>query len=88
MVLWGGGAPIDGGRVCKDGKRLFGPGKTWRGFLLGPLLFGIPVSLVIHGIVYYFWPTALTNYLLYMYGRPGAYVMFNIGPENARNDGD
>lgn len=34
-VLVGGGKPIDGGRNWRDGKRLFGDGKTWRGFLGG-----------------------------------------------------
>ena len=32
-------APIDGGRVLKDGKRLFGDNKTWKGFL-GMVAFG------------------------------------------------
>jgi CDP-2,3-bis-(O-geranylgeranyl)-sn-glycerol synthase len=31
----GGGAPIDGGRILSDGRRLFGEGKTWRGLYLG-----------------------------------------------------
>ncbi|MEK6975224.1 MAG: CDP-2,3-bis-(O-geranylgeranyl)-sn-glycerol synthase [Candidatus Thermoplasmatota archaeon] len=31
-------APIDGGRLGKDGKRLLGPGKTWRGLAGGTLL--------------------------------------------------
>ena len=26
-------APVDGGRVLKDGRRLFGDNKTWKGFL-------------------------------------------------------
>lgn len=29
-VLVGGGRPIDGGRVWRDGRRLLGDGKTWR----------------------------------------------------------
>lgn len=31
-------APIDGGRLGKDGKRLLGPGKTWRGLVGGTVL--------------------------------------------------
>ena len=31
----GGGAPMDGGRNFTDGRRLFGEGKTWRGFIIG-----------------------------------------------------
>jgi len=45
-------APIDGGRVAKDGKRLLGPGKTWRGLaggaVAGALTAGV-VSLVVPG---------------------------------------
>jgi CDP-2,3-bis-(O-geranylgeranyl)-sn-glycerol synthase len=37
-VVVGGGAPIDLGRRWRDGKRLLGDGKTWRGLLLAPLL--------------------------------------------------
>jgi CDP-2,3-bis-(O-geranylgeranyl)-sn-glycerol synthase len=36
-VKVGGGTPMDFGRIMKDGRRVFGPGKTWRGFLLGGL---------------------------------------------------
>ena len=31
----GGGRPIDGGRMYRDGRRIFGDGKTWRGFMTG-----------------------------------------------------
>ncbi|MFX0146335.1 MAG: CDP-archaeol synthase, partial [Candidatus Hodarchaeota archaeon] len=31
MVIVGGGKPIDRGKFCKDGRRLFGEHKTWRG---------------------------------------------------------
>lgn len=37
-VVVGGGAPIDLGRTWRDGKRILGDGKTWRGLLLAPLL--------------------------------------------------
>lgn len=36
-VLGGGGRPIDGGRVFRDGNRLLGDGKTVRGFLVGTI---------------------------------------------------
>ena len=32
-VLFGGGAPIDSGRTLRDGERVFGDGKTWRGLV-------------------------------------------------------
>ena len=44
-VLFGGGRPIDGGRMLADGHRLFGDGKTWRG-LGGGVLVGVVVALL------------------------------------------
>lgn len=38
-VIFGGGMPIDRGRVLRDGHRLFGDGKTVRGFVVG-VVFG------------------------------------------------
>lgn len=34
-AVFGGGKPIDGGRTLKDGRRIFGDGKTYRGFFSG-----------------------------------------------------
>jgi len=42
-VVLGGGPPIDGGTSWRDGRRLFGDGKTVRGFVLG-VLAGIAVG--------------------------------------------
>jgi CDP-2,3-bis-(O-geranylgeranyl)-sn-glycerol synthase len=44
-ALLGGGRPIDGGRSFRDGKRILGDGKTWRGLFLG-ILAGIAIGLV------------------------------------------
>lgn len=43
-VLFAGKTPIDFGRNFVDGKRIFGPGKTFRG-LIGGTLSGIAVGL-------------------------------------------
>lgn len=37
-VFVGGGAPIDLGRNWRDGRRILGDGKSWRGLILGPPL--------------------------------------------------
>ncbi|MHA2378594.1 MAG: CDP-2,3-bis-(O-geranylgeranyl)-sn-glycerol synthase [Candidatus Thorarchaeota archaeon] len=37
-VIFGGGRPMDGGRVFSDGYRILGDGKTVRGFLVGVFL--------------------------------------------------
>jgi CDP-2,3-bis-(O-geranylgeranyl)-sn-glycerol synthase len=37
-VLVGGGIPIDFGKTWKDGKRVLGDGKTWRGLFSGTFI--------------------------------------------------
>ena len=37
-VIFGGGRPIDGGRIFLDGKPIFGAHKTFRGFFAGLLI--------------------------------------------------
>ena len=36
-VLFGGGTPVDMGKKWRDGRRIFGNGKTWNGFIGGSL---------------------------------------------------
>ncbi|HEV8361672.1 MAG TPA: CDP-2,3-bis-(O-geranylgeranyl)-sn-glycerol synthase [Candidatus Thermoplasmatota archaeon] len=48
-VKLGGGTPMDFGKVLRDGRRVFGPGKTWRGFLLGGLA-GVLVGAALHAL--------------------------------------
>lgn len=48
-VLVGGGKPIDSGKNWKDGKRILGDGKTWRGLFSGAFVgitagFGLVVA--------------------------------------------
>lgn len=47
-VLFGGGAPIDGGRTW-GGRRVLGDGKTWRG-TAGGTAAGVAVALVLSAI--------------------------------------
>jgi len=49
--LVGGGMPIDFGKTYKDGKRILGDGKTWRGLIIGTLIgmiggFGLSVGAI------------------------------------------
>ena len=37
-VIVGGSIPIDFGKILKDGHRIFGDGKTWRGLFAGTFL--------------------------------------------------
>lgn len=55
-VVFGGGGPIDGGRKFSDGRPIFGPGKTVRGFLAGL------VAGTIMGAI----QTAITSQTLYI----------------------
>jgi CDP-2,3-bis-(O-geranylgeranyl)-sn-glycerol synthase len=48
-VLVGGGTPVDFGKKWKDGKRILGDGKTWRGLFAGAFIgmtagFGLAVA--------------------------------------------
>ena len=48
-VLVGGGTPIDFGKTWKDGTRILGDGKTWRGLIAGAFIgmtagFGLSVA--------------------------------------------
>ena len=82
MMLFGkGGTPIDKGRLCKDGNRLFGPGKTLKGFILGPL-FGIVASLCIHSILIFSWD-GIENIIFAFWGGERDYKLFNSTPEAA-----
>ncbi len=50
-VLVGGGRPIDSKKTWKDGKRILGDGKTWKGLIIGTLLgmiagFGLVIAAV------------------------------------------
>jgi len=87
MLITGGGTPIDFGHVCKDGRRLFGPGKTWRGLFGGPLLIGLPFSLLVHGILIACWP-ALEAYITLLFTEAegtNTYVLFALDPDAAVN---
>jgi len=53
-VVFGGGAPIDLGRTLRDGERLFGDGKTWRGLVGGTLaggLLGLVLTLPVNALL-------------------------------------
>jgi CDP-2,3-bis-(O-geranylgeranyl)-sn-glycerol synthase len=50
-LLVGGGTPIDFGKTYKDGKRILGDGKTWRGLFVGAFVgmtsgFGLSVVAI------------------------------------------
>ena len=64
-VVLGGGTAIDGGRKWNDGQRLFGDGKTVRGFFAG-VLAGVAVG-ALEG-------AALFGGSLDIYGHPQIYV--------------
>jgi CDP-2,3-bis-(O-geranylgeranyl)-sn-glycerol synthase len=49
-VIPGWKAPIDGGRMAKDGRRVLGAGKTWRG-LVGGTVLGAITALVVAWLV-------------------------------------
>ena len=48
-LAFGGGTPVDGGKECKDGRRLIGNGVTWKGLQNGTII-GTLVGVVL-GII-------------------------------------
>jgi len=83
MLIMGGGKPIDGGRVAKDGRPLFGPGKTWRGFILGPLVWGIIIGLLIHSIFFYTWEQ-IEQFIVSLFSNPNnSYKFIKRPPQEA-----
>lgn len=99
-VLFGGGRPIDGGRVLADGYRLFGEGKTWRGFgggvgaaiLVGLLQWGAATA-VEPELSFGPFPVGLTPIVLLPIGALlgdllGSYIKRRMGkPKGARTAG-
>lgn len=70
-VLWGGGAPMDLGRRWRDGRRVLGDGKTWRGFVGG----GVSAVLV----ALFLWPPLA----LWTDSLTGASFLAWLGPATA-----
>jgi len=48
-AVFGGGRPIDGGKSWSDGRRIFGDGKTWRGFF-GGIAAGVVIGFIQIGL--------------------------------------
>jgi CDP-2,3-bis-(O-geranylgeranyl)-sn-glycerol synthase len=59
-ALFGGGTPIDFGKKWK-GNRIFGSGKTWRGFFGGAIA-GIILGIIMIDIAYFFDPKEFWGY--------------------------
>ncbi|MFX1496859.1 MAG: CDP-archaeol synthase [Promethearchaeota archaeon] len=85
---FGGGnlSPIDRGKVLKDGRRIFGNHKTWRGFIFGPLYLGLPISFGIFLLFLALWPaieviplSGITNGIYKVYSNLIYYQYYFIG---------
>jgi CDP-2,3-bis-(O-geranylgeranyl)-sn-glycerol synthase len=75
MLIFGkGGKPLDKGKTARDGNRLLGPGKTVKGLILGPL-FGILVSLCIHGILIITW-NGIESIIIGFWSGGREYILF------------
>lgn len=71
-VKLGGGTPMDFGRSAKDGKRILGDGKTWRGFLLGGL-----VGVLVGGLGH--WAAPQTGQPLTDFGAGNLWLLTSAG---------
>ncbi|MFW9826234.1 MAG: CDP-2,3-bis-(O-geranylgeranyl)-sn-glycerol synthase [Candidatus Thorarchaeota archaeon] len=74
MVITGGGKPIDGGKFFRDGRRILGDHKTWKG-LKGPLYIGIPISFFIFILFLILWP--FIDEVIFEASLQGEYQLYN-----------
>ncbi|MHA1932335.1 MAG: CDP-archaeol synthase [Promethearchaeota archaeon] len=74
MVITGGGRPIDGGKLLKDGRRILGDHKTMRG-LRGPLYIGIPISFIIFLLFIILWQPI--EEIIIQATVEGQYILYN-----------
>ncbi len=74
MVITGGGRPIDGGKLFRDGRRILGDHKTVKG-LKGPLYIGIPVSFIIFLLFFILWQPI--EDIIFQASAEGLYILYN-----------
>ena len=74
MVITGGGHPIDGGKLFRDGKRILGDHKTVKG-LKGPLYIGIPISFIIFILFFILWQPI--EEIIIQASTEGLYILYN-----------
>lgn len=92
-VVFGGGTPLDLGRTWRDGRRLLGDGKTWRG-LIGGVASGVVLGGVLEAVAsltdprlsFGPWPSPLLVPFLLSFGALfgdilGAFVKRRMGKE-------
>lgn len=74
MVITGGGRPIDGGKLFRDGRRILGDHKTMKG-LKGPLYIGIPLSFIIFLLFFILWQPI--EDIIFQASAEGLYILYN-----------
>ncbi len=74
MVITGGGRPIDGGKLFRDGRRILGDHKTVKG-LKGPLYIGIPLSFIIFLLFFILWQPIKD--IAVQASAEGLYILYN-----------
>ena len=74
MVITGGGRPIDGGKLFRDGRRILGDHKTVKG-LKGPLYIGIPLSFIIFLLFFILWQPI--EDIIFQASAEGLYILYN-----------
>ena len=74
MVITGGGRPIDGGKLFRDGRRILGDHKTVKG-LKGPLYIGIPLSFIVFLLFFILWQPI--EDIIFQASAEGLYILYN-----------
>ncbi|MCK4284933.1 MAG: CDP-archaeol synthase [Candidatus Lokiarchaeota archaeon] len=74
MVITGGGRPIDGGKLFRDGRRILGDHKTVKG-LKGPIYIGIPLSFIVFLLFFILWQPI--EDIIFQASAEGLYILYN-----------
>jgi CDP-diglyceride synthetase len=80
--------PMDGGKSLKDGRRIFGDNKTWKGFFGMIALTALSAWLLWHGaFAYGYLYGAWLGFAYVLFELPNSFVKRRLGLESGKNGG-
>lgn len=86
LKLWQ--IPIDGGKTLKDGRRIFGDNKTWKGFFGMIVLTALPAWLFWHNTLQYSYLCgALLGFAYVLFELPNSFFKRRLNIQAGKNGG-
>jgi CDP-diglyceride synthetase len=80
--------PIDGGKTLKDGKRILGDNKTWKGFFGMIILTALSASIFWHSTFQYsFLCGAWLGFAYVLFELPNSFIKRRLGVQSGKNGG-